>query len=115
MNEAIADSGERLYEDGSAAGVVESLPQPVDGIVEPAIDIDIDLARPELCIERLASDHLAGAVQERFQYAEWLNLQGNPLAAAKQRAGRAIDLKLPKTNSRIFVVDGKRRRHVASL
>jgi hypothetical protein len=74
VDESIADPRHRLDELWRLGGILEGVPQPIDCIVEPVIEVEIYGRRPDLCAQLGARDHLSGAVDQSRQNAKGLNL-----------------------------------------
>ena len=66
-NETVAALGERLDEARRLRRVTQRLPQALDGVVQPAIEIDEGVRRPDLPLELVPRHDLAGVVQQNAE------------------------------------------------
>ena len=66
-NETVAALGERLDEARRLRRVTQRFPQALDGVVQPAIEIDEGVRRPDLPLELVPRHDLAGVVQQNAE------------------------------------------------
>jgi len=75
--EAVAATSNSFHEAGTLGGVAEGLTEFVDRFVEPVIEIHESVCGPELFLNFLASDDLAGVLKQHRQDLEGLFLKPN--------------------------------------
>ena len=91
-DESIAARGKSFDVAWLDGGVAESLPEFVDGCVQPLLEIDERGARPEVLPQFLAADDLTVAVHEKRQDLEWFALEPDPRTGFIEIAGNGVVL-----------------------
>jgi hypothetical protein len=81
--EAVAPASHGGYEPGILGGVAQRIPEPADGGVEAMVEVDEGVCRPEPFAHLLASDYLAGTIEQHCENLEWLFLEPNFGAVAE--------------------------------
>jgi len=76
-NEAVAASSNGFDETRTLGGVAKSLTDLVDRFVEPVVEIHERVCGPELLLQFLATNDLAGALEQHRQDLEGLLLKPN--------------------------------------
>ena len=76
-NEAVAASSNGFDETRTLGGVAKSLTDLVDRFVEPVVEIHERVCGPELLLQFLATNDLAGALKQHRQDLEGLLLKPN--------------------------------------
>ena len=77
----------------TGCGIAKGLAQLVYGGVQAVVEIDEGVGGPELLLQLLAGDHVAGALQQQRQHLEGLPLQAQLDSALAQFACAEIKLK----------------------
>ena len=95
--EAVAATSNGFHEAGALGGVAKGLTDLVDRFVEPVIEIHESVCGPERFLNLLASDDLAGVLEQHRQDLEGLFLKPNSQAVLAQFASSKIQLENPKT------------------
>src|SRR5580700_5596439 len=95
--EAVAATRNSFYKAGTFGGVAKGLTDFVDSFIEPVVEIDKGVLRPEFFLKFLASYDLAGALNQHRQELEGLFLKANPQAVLAQFASAKIQLENAKT------------------
>ena len=95
--EAVAATRNGFHEAGALGGVAKGLTDLVDRLVEPVIEIHESVCGPECFLDLLASDDLAGVLEQHRQDLEGLFLKTNSQAVLAQFASAKIQLENPKT------------------
>ena len=96
-DEAVAATSNGFDEAGTLGGVAERLTDLVDRLVEPVVEIHERVRGPELLLKFLATDDLAGVLEQHRQDLEGLLLKPDSQAALAQFASTKIQLEDPKT------------------
>jgi hypothetical protein len=60
------------------------------------LEIDEGPFPPDLLAQLLACNHLAGTLEQKKQYGEWLTRQANATAAFQQLTGGGVHFERPK-------------------
>ena len=94
--EAVAAPSNSFDEAGILRGVAEGFTDLVDRLVEPVVEIHERVRGPEFLLKFLATDDLAGVLEQHRQELEGLLLKPDPQAALAQFAGTKIQLENPK-------------------
>src|SRR5262245_1790868 len=95
--EAVAATTDSFDEAGTLGGVAEGLADFVDCLVEPVVEIHERVSGPEFLLKFLATDDLAGVLEQRHQDLEGLLLEPDSDAALAQFASTNIHLENPET------------------
>jgi hypothetical protein len=95
--EAVAAASDSFDEAGTLGGVAEGLTDFVDRLVEPVVEIHERLRGPEFLLKFLATDDLAGVLEQHRQDPEGLFLEPDSQAALAQFASTKIHFENPKT------------------
>ena len=94
--EAITATRNSFYKARTFCGVAEALADFADRSVEPVVEIQESVRRPEFLLKFLASYDLAGVLEQHRQDLEGLFLKPYPKAVPAQFAGPKIQLENPK-------------------
>jgi hypothetical protein len=89
-DEAVTSAGESFHKAGIFGGVAESVPKPFDCSVEAVVEVYESVRRPEASMQFLASDELAGALQEEGQNVKGLVLESHLGAVPAEFAGAQV-------------------------
>ena len=95
--EAVSATSNGFDEAGTLGGVAEGLTNFVDRLVEPVVEIHECVRGPEFLLKFLATDDLAGVLEQHRQNLEGLLLKPDSQAALAQFASAKIHLENPKT------------------
>jgi hypothetical protein len=93
---AIAATRNGFHEAGALGGVTEGFTDFVDGFIEPVIEIHESVRGPNFSLELLASDDLAGMVEQHNENLQWLFLEADAEAVFAQFTGAKVQFKNPK-------------------
>ena len=74
--------------------VSECVPQPLHGGVQPMLEIDKRVRRPQSLAQLLARDEGAGMFEEHFQKAQRLFGKRDAVAASSKLAGVQVELEV---------------------
>jgi hypothetical protein len=85
-----------LDENRIVSGIVERKTQPFHCAVQAEFKIDIDVGGPEAVLQFLASDELAGFLEQDFEDAKRLFLDSDPAALLVELPARGMKLKEPE-------------------
>ena len=91
-DKAVSAAGDCLDKTRAGGGISEGLADLVDGGVQAVIEVDESVGGPELLLQLLAGDDLAGAVEQESQDLERLSLEAEPHAILAQFPGGEIEL-----------------------
>jgi hypothetical protein len=75
-------------------GVTEHLAKARNRIMQTMVEIDESVGRPNLGAQLLASDHIAGAIQNSGQHLQRLALQAQPYTVFPQLTGANIQFEV---------------------
>lgn len=109
--EAVAAPGQRLDKAGVIGGVAEGFSQFVDRCIQPIVEIDEGILRPQLGAQLFTTDQFTRTLQQEREHLKRLFLQLDPLTLLPQLTAAHIHLKRCKAK------DGWRTRfrgHVTS-
>ena len=95
--EPVSATSNGFDEAGTLGGVAEGLTDLVDRLVEPVVEIHECVRGPEFLLKFLATDDLAGVLEQHRQNLEGLLLKPDSQAALAQFASAKIHLENPKT------------------
>jgi hypothetical protein len=95
-DEAVAATRNSFYKARTFGGVAKSLADFVDPFIEPVVEIDKGVLRPEFFPKFLASYDLAGVLKQHRQELEGLFLKANSQAVPAQFASAKIQLENAK-------------------
>jgi hypothetical protein len=77
-NESVSPARESFHKAGIFGGVAESVPKSFDCSVQAVVEIYKRVGGPKPGLQFLASDDLAGALEEEGQNLKWLVLESHP-------------------------------------
>ena len=83
-HETVSAPGNRFHIARAGGRISQRFPYLVDGRVQTVIEIDKCIRRPKFLAKVIPRHHLAGVIQQKFQYLEGLFLQSNSAAAFAQ-------------------------------
>ncbi len=92
----ISPPGNCLHIDRSVRVVVQHGPYLLDALVQPVIEVDVGLIAPDLLLNFLAGDELAGLAGKKCQNPEWLRGQLEGRAIFAQFFAVEIELEYPE-------------------
>src|ERR1700676_2286030 len=96
--EAIPAASSSFHKAGTLGGVAERFTDFVDRFVEPVVEIDKSVCRPEFFLKFLASYDLTVVLKQHGQDLEGLRLKPNSEAVLAQFAGTKIQFENPETD-----------------
>ena len=96
--ESVSPMRERFDESRLVGVVPQHVAEPVDGLVETAIEVDKGVVRPELSCELLPRHQFARVLEQEQEHLQRLFLQLHPGTLATQLARARIDFENPKTD-----------------
>src|SRR5882762_3947555 len=99
-DEAITPSRQRLDKPRLVSRVIQRLTQPIDGIVEPVVEVHEGVIRTKSLVEFLTRNCFAGILQAHGQDSERLLLHPDLSNVLEKFACAEINLKLPETSRR---------------
>src|ERR1700732_4490876 len=86
-DEPVASTWQRLNVAGAIGGVTKNLAKARDGGVNPMLEIDENVARPELLTDFLAGDELGRALEQHEEDLEGLLLHADAGTALAEFSG----------------------------
>jgi len=104
--ESVSATSNGFDEAGTLGGVAEGLTDFVDRLGEPVVEIHERLRGPEFLLKFLATDDLAGVLEQHRQDLEGLFLKPDSQAALAQFASTKIHLENPKTEPPANLMSG---------
>ena len=75
-------------------------PEPPNGVVQTLLEIDKSVCRPDLLLQLLPGDNLAGVVQQHLQDLHWLFLKFDLESVLAEFTGAKVGLKRPESYGR---------------
>ena len=103
-NPHIAAPRDRLQVARRLGVVAEVMADLADGGVDPLFEVDVRLAAPQLLLDLLARDHLAGAADEEQQQARRLMGEAEDESGAAQLPGLGVELERSEAQHHRFTV-----------
>jgi hypothetical protein len=97
-DEAVALARHRLDVNRLIRGVAEGLPQFLERCVYAGIEVNMSISGPQALAEFLASDQVAGTLNQQRKNLEGLLLQADALTTTTEKAGAKIGFKLAETD-----------------
>jgi hypothetical protein len=95
-DEAVAPTWHRLDEAGIVCRIVQNLAQPADDRMEPVLEIDVRVARPDPAAKLLAGQQLARAFEQGDEDAQRLLMQSSDEATVTPQLARSgVELEQP--------------------
>jgi hypothetical protein len=98
--EAVALAGDGFYEAGLVCMIVQGFAQAVHCFVQALVEVNKSVGCPQLFHQRVASDQLAGTIEQRGEDVKRLLLKEGPVAVGAEFAGAQVELELAKTHGR---------------
>ena len=90
----VSGLGQRLDEPRPRDTVAEKLPQPVDRLVDPTIEVDVSVFRPYRVAKFFSGDHAAARRDQQQQHVERLPLKAQASSTFTQLVRATVELEV---------------------
>ena len=105
-NEAVTQAGHGLYVPWRIGIVSKRCPELLDDVIHPLLEVDVDVGSPELLVNRLSRDELAGVRHEDPQQLEGLWPEPDRALSFAELKGGRVELEDAEPNELVVTQTG---------